>query len=258
MALTRQQRDRLKHQMMPIIKQGLEEQVGPVVRQEINRAAGVVDPENPSYERKILDRPAARSVQTRQPGAPGLSAMSNVLLAMANGSGNRLQALAYARDHNMADSVQKTLQASDAEGGGVFVPSVIAEDFIDLLRPRSVVRNAGPQVVENITGSLEFPELTAGVVPNWVGETAKRPTKQPTTGAKTLTARWLSVQVPISMFLQRASTQTNLEQFVSGAIRAKRSGKGRSNRGRYRVAPGHRLIGPAQGPAQLGGGGQQV
>lgn len=70
------------------------------------------------------------------------------------------------------DTIKAAQVGSDAQKGGFLVPPNFVQDFIELLRPASLVRRAGATVL-NITGPTPIPGMGAGTTGEWVAEAGK-------------------------------------------------------------------------------------
>ncbi|RFB80409.1 phage major capsid protein [Methylovirgula sp. 4M-Z18] len=105
--------------------------------------------------------------------------------------------------HWKDEMTARALSASIGASGGFMIPQDMANEVIDLLRPRSVVRSAGPRIVDMPTGNITFPRLNSGAVAGYVGENAPAPNGDEAFGQVRMTARKLMARVPISNDLLR-------------------------------------------------------
>ena len=78
------------------------------------------------------------------------------------------------------------------------IPPDFANEIIDLLRPRSVIRGAGVQTVPMPRGTLTLPKQTAGATASYVGENQDITKTQLTGGQIVMSAKKLAALVPIS------------------------------------------------------------
>jgi HK97 family phage major capsid protein len=84
--------------------------------------------------------------------------------------------------HFQASSAAGTGQtAGDFSGGGWMIGESISSDFIELLRPQSVVRSLMPTMAPLVNGSLNVGKMKGGTTGYWIGET-KAPTPSRITG----------------------------------------------------------------------------
>jgi len=121
------------------------------------------------------------------------------LRAMASGKGDPERAAKYANKLWGADNeITKILQASDDSAGGVFAPTGISSEVIELLQERAVFRAMGPTIVPMPTGSLQIPKITGGATASYIGETQNIAITEQTTGMINLTWKKLAAMIPIS------------------------------------------------------------
>jgi HK97 family phage major capsid protein len=123
---------------------------------------------------------------------------------------DRRGAADYAENTLHSPDVARALNASIGSSGGFAVPTILAEEFIEFLRPASVVRAAGPTILPMPKGNLSLPAVTGGASATWVGENSVIPATQQTIGLVKLIAKKLAALVPISNDLIRyANPQTD-------------------------------------------------
>lgn len=104
------------------------------------------------------------------------------------------------------DGVAKALSAGEGAAGGFIVPPAYSTEIIELLYPQSVVRAAGPGVVQMPNGTLRYPKLTGGASATYIGENAAITASQQTFGQLVLTFKKLAALVPLSNDLIRFSS----------------------------------------------------
>lgn len=100
--------------------------------------------------------------------------------------------------------VAKALAAGDASAGGFIVPTSYSNEIIELLRSRTVMRQAGALVMP-MSGSVDIPKLTAGTTATYIGENSNISKTEPQFGNLKATERKLAAIVPISNDLIRLS-----------------------------------------------------
>ena len=118
-------------------------------------------------------------------------------MAIAAGKGNLADAEKFAktelRDNDVAMAV------STAEGsGGALIPENLSNDFIELLRPKSIVRMLGASVVPLVNGNLTIPRHTGGAISGYKAENASRNAENQTLDDVKLSAKTQMTIVPIS------------------------------------------------------------
>ncbi|CAO3446648.1 hypothetical protein [Azospirillum argentinense] len=144
-----------------------------------------------------------------------------VVRSFACAKGNMDAALKLAKD---AEDVhlQKALMASEPGAGGLLVQPEVADDFIDVLRPREVVTPMVDDVRPLDAGALSIRRGTSDAVAAFKGEGQPAAVSQPGTGSVSLVARDLSAIVPISnrllQFTQRNSRSTRADQMALNSL----------------------------------------
>jgi HK97 family phage major capsid protein len=90
--------------------------------------------------------------------------------------------------------------------GGFLVNPVYSADFIDLLRPRVVVRALGARSIPMPDGNLTMRNKTQGTTAGYVGERTPAPTTDVKVGQMSMSAKTLRALVPITnQLIRRAS-----------------------------------------------------
>ena len=139
----------------------------------------------------------------------------NMVRAIAKGRGDERRAAEYAEQVLHDPDTARALSAGNAAGGGFAVPTTLAEEFIEFLRPASVVRSMEPRILPMPNGNMTLPRIQGGAVATWIGENSNIGATQQTLGQVKLTSKKLAALVPISNDLIRyANPQTD------GVIRA--------------------------------------
>ena len=210
MSLNRAQRARLRRQLGPIIQEALEDGVGPIVREEVGRVLRPIEP-GTSYLDKALG--ATPSCGRDDPPPKGHTFARVVRAYMAAG-GDPRAAVDAAREHGFGDAVVRALEAGSAEGGGLLIPSPLADEVIELLRSRSIVRRAGPRTITIPAGNLQFPRIDSGSTAAYVAEGAEIPVSELKTGAVNLLARKLAALTILSNDLLRFGASSDVDQIV--------------------------------------------
>jgi HK97 family phage major capsid protein len=93
---------------------------------------------------------------------------------------------------------RRVMGEASVGAGGALVPSPLAAEVIDLLRPQNVALRAGARIVPMTTQTLRFARETADPVGGWRAENAALPTSQPTFTTLTLQAQAWAVIVQAS------------------------------------------------------------
>ncbi len=123
--------------------------------------------------------------------------------AYAKNNGGVRAAAVYAEETLKNPELARALGASTGAGGGFAVPSILSTEFIEYLRPASVVRAAGPRILPMPNGNLSIPRVTGGASATYLGENTNITATQQTFGQVKLTAKKLAALIPISNDLIR-------------------------------------------------------
>lgn len=100
----------------------------------------------------------------------------------------------------------KALAAGDATAGGFLVPTQFSQDFVALLRSRTVMRKLGVPTLQLPTGTVKMGKATAGATAGYIGENVNAPKSELAVGQVTLTFKKLAVLTPVSNDLLRYSS----------------------------------------------------
>lgn len=141
------------------------------------------------------------SMQGAQPMAKG-DMVARITRAVITGKGDFNRSMDFAKSQN-DDELCKALTAGTPTGGGFLIDPVVSDDFIELLRARTVIRQAVGSTLPMPNGSLTIRRQTAGVTAGYVGETKAITKSQPSVGLITLTAKKLACLTQVSNDLLR-------------------------------------------------------
>ena len=143
-------------------------------------------------------------------GSGPMARFVNCIRAVAKGKGDERRAAQYADEVLHDADLARALSASVAASCGFAVPDVLSQEFIEYLRPASVVRSAGAQPVPLANGNLSIPKITGGATASYGGENTNAAATQQTVGQVRLIAKKLTGLIPISNDLLRfANPQTD-------------------------------------------------
>ncbi len=112
----------------------------------------------------------------------------------------------------MGQIVANMEQATDTKGG-FLVDTAYSSDFIDILRPRVVIRRMGARTIPMPDGNLTTRKKTAGSSASYVGERVAAPKTAVTVGQITMSAKRLTALVPITNQLIRRSSM-NVQMMI--------------------------------------------
>jgi len=217
MPLSKEQRARLLEMLGPIIQEALQDGVTPIVEEEVGRVLAEAKDETRSYADRILSGVDQRKLQAQSDAGFGVARVARCI-ALANNDTDRAASLAKELyDDDLGEIVQKVLSSGPADEGGVFVPSVLADSFIDALRARAVVRQAGPIEVDLSSGNLRVPRVATDPTAGWVGEGKRRKASNLRTGSLVFTGKTIQGKSALTQKLLRRSGQ-NAEQIVRNGL----------------------------------------
>lgn len=126
------------------------------------------------------------------------------------GDGNEVQ-------KHLASRINKALTSETSGGAVEMVQTTVAAEVIEALRPASVVRTSGAQIVPNPTGTLQIPRVATGAGVTWVGEASASNATQQVTDSVTLTRKKAMVKVPVTKELIMFSTP-DAEQAIADDV----------------------------------------
>ena len=123
----------------------------------------------------------------------------------------------HAHDHKALAEERMAMSISSDTGGGYLLDDGrLSGRFIDLVRARMVLNQAGALTVPMDGGTLDLVKLTADPSVSWHGENQDLPESEPTFGRIKLNARTVVCLVKLS--LELAQDAANIEQILAGSI----------------------------------------
>lgn len=137
-----------------------------------------------------------------EPGAM----VGRIAMAIAATGGNDQRAMANHAAGIWGDDtgqIVANMEQSTNTKGGYLVDTSYSRDFIELLRPRVVIRRLGARSVPMPDGNLTMRKQTAGTQAAYVGERVPAPTTDMQVGQLTMSAKKLMALVPITNQLIR-------------------------------------------------------
>lgn len=144
-------------------------------------------------------------------------AAARMVRALASGRGDTERAKHFVKrmyNDALGDEIQKALISSDLEAGGALIVPEYANEIIELLRSRTVVRAAGARTLPMNSGTLTIRKHTGGSSASYVGESRNISVTQPETGQIELTSKKLAAIVPISNDLLSFTSGPSADEFV--------------------------------------------
>lgn len=125
----------------------------------------------------------------------------SILKAEGNGDLGDLM-LEQSKYVNASDN-EKAMMATDPDTGGILIPQPVANEVIDILRSRVVVRRAGADQLSMPNANFRLPKKTQGTSAYYVGEGDAGTTSKIKTGSVLLSFKKLITIVPASNDLLR-------------------------------------------------------
>lgn len=129
------------------------------------------------------------------------------MLGAGNGSITDTRAIAketYGENH----PITRALMTSSGSAGGFIVPPEYNNELIELLRPKAVVRDAGPRVLPMPRGTMQLPGQSSQAQASYSGEGKTAPASQPKFDRKVASYKKLTAKVPISNDMMRYADPT--------------------------------------------------
>lgn len=152
--------------------------------------------------------------QVKEKLEPGIM-VARIAQAVFMGAGDQratAQAAEQLYGSEMGQIVANMEQATNTKGG-FLVDTAYSQDFIDILRPRVVIRNLGARSVPMPEGNLTMRKGTAGSTAGYVGERVAAPTTDMTVAQLTMSAKRLTAIVPVTNQLIRRSSM-NVQMMI--------------------------------------------
>lgn len=127
---------------------------------------------------------------------PGASA-ARMVMSIAAGGGNLTDAVKFARTEIGDLDVAMAMETGGGSGGAL-VPDNMHDEVIELLRPRTVVRQLGARNVPLPNGNLSMPRMSSGASSGYVGEGNDVLASEGSTDDVNLSAKTMITLVPMS------------------------------------------------------------
>jgi HK97 family phage major capsid protein len=134
-----------------------------------------------------------KQVAANYPGAK----LARFAMSIAAAENNMADAAKFA-ENEIGDKEVALAISTASNSGGALVPETIANEIIELLRPRSVVRQLGASMVPLTNGNLTIPRLSGGASSNYKGENDAQNAENPTVDDVKLSAKTQMSVVPMS------------------------------------------------------------
>ena len=167
------------------------------VKSEVQTALAPLQKQNTTWMNQV-NAPAVQQYDNNGRPEKGVR-IAQVFRSLAFAKCDQGEAMRFAEKEYGANSYAlKALSASDFVGGGATLAQELSSELIELLRPRSIVRAAGPMIVNPTIGSMAFPRITAGATAAYTEENEDIVISEQTFGQVVLVAKKLAALVPMS------------------------------------------------------------
>lgn len=113
--------------------------------------------------------------------------------------------------------VRDLVVGTDSAGGYTVSTNLLTQSFIELLRNRMMVRQAGATVLSGLVGDVSIPKQTGGATAYWVSENGAPTESQQTVGQVALAPKTVGGWTDISRKLLKQSS-IDVEAFVRGDL----------------------------------------
>ncbi|MFI8616492.1 phage major capsid protein [Acidovorax sp. NPDC077693] len=158
--------------------------------------------------------PVHITVHDNAPRASGVAQMARLLAAT---QGNQVQAAELARAGNYPEQVVMALSTTTPGAGGVLVPTNLAREVIESLRPTSVLRSFGARPLPLYNGNMTLPRIKGNTTVGYIGVDTDIPVTTMVFEDLKLQAKKLGALVPIANDLLRfQGTNPQVDQIVAG------------------------------------------
>lgn len=128
-------------------------------------------------------------------------------------------AMEFGNERVAASLTHASMQANDHDAGGSWISGTYSDRFIELLRPESIVRQMGVDVVPLDDGTMTMAKETGGPSGVYLGENQDADVEVLTTGDVKLIAKELVCIVPASDKLLRSRSAKAAERIRNSIIR---------------------------------------
>lgn len=135
------------------------------------------------------------TVTSNQPPGAGMAQMARLLV---QAQGNQHYAAQLAQSGGFGSDVVMALGTITPAAGGVLVPTNMASEVIEALRPRSVVRASGAVSLPLNNGNMTLPRIKGSTVAGYIGSDEDIPVTDMQFADMKLISKKLAALVPIS------------------------------------------------------------
>jgi HK97 family phage major capsid protein len=172
-----------------------------------SRAAGATEWRDSKGNAIRVLAPSQSVAEQRSPVRHGVGEIAKAMIFGANRA-------------NLTDTERRALSEGTDSAGGYTVPTMLAAEFIDKLRAKTVVFQAGARTVPMTSDNLAIARVTGDPTVAWTAENAEISASDPTFDAVTLAPKKLAALVKVSRELleDSANISAALEAAFIGAM----------------------------------------
>lgn len=156
--------------------------------------------------------PATVPAAVKEPLAAGVM-MARITRVLAASDMDQRAAANLAEQNYGSDvgNIVANMEQSTNTKGGFLVDTAYSSDFIDILRPRVVIRQLGARTVPMPDGNLSTRKKTSGTSAGYIGERIPAPSTDVTVAMVNMSAKRLAAIVPITnQLIRRASMSADM------------------------------------------------
>ncbi|GGH62182.1 phage capsid protein [Comamonas phosphati] len=180
----------------------LESQIGEltskIARAELAEKANAAAATPVQESGRGITSPPADPHITVQDNAPAGTRVAQMARMIAQAQGNQMQAAELARQGGLDEGVVMALATTTPGAGGVLVPSNMAREVIESLRPVSILRSFGARPLPLVNGNMSLPRIKGNTSVGYIGMDTDIPVTGMTFEDLKLQAKKLAALVPIS------------------------------------------------------------
>lgn len=206
-------RKHIDSEVLPILRVEVGKSVAELVQASVTKALEPVAKAQHDWMSRILERQEEPARKREKGELAGFVIRAAAASAMHAKGGRLVPPEEIAKGWGYPDVAkmivetrEKALAAGDPLAGGTLVPEQFSQDYIELLRPISVVRRMGATSLPMPVGSIKIPKISSGMTAFYIGENTNITKSQMATGQVALVWKKLAGLTPVSNDLLRYSS----------------------------------------------------
>jgi HK97 family phage major capsid protein len=172
------------------------------VEEQVAVAVAPLKQQQTNYMGPVLAAPAVHTDTAKS------NNLVSIVRSLYEGSGDANRTMQLCRNRLGDAVVARSLAAGDLTAGGILVHGDLANEVIDLLRAKSVVRKSNPRVIQVPHGTTTFPALSTSTTAGYVNEGSDITASDAVFEGRTLALRKLAALTSISRDLLKFSNQS--------------------------------------------------